>query len=153
VKRWTLPLVPFLLLLLFSVAAEAQTSTAINPSICIHLYNCVLYDAAGHTVWSDLSWNGTTGAYQGFLEYGKSPNLVEFTDLVQYPVANPVNPNPADSNHILYSCQFKAPNGTLYTEVLKGYSYYYRGGGGRGGGGAGIRYAITSGSITIQPAI
>lgn len=139
------------IVLLLAGMALAQTTTAINPSICIHLYNCVLYDANGNTVWSDISWNSTTGGYQGFFEYGVYPNLTEYTNLVQYPVADAVDPNPLDSNRILYSVQFKGPDGTLYTQVLKGYSYYYRGGGGRGGGGAGIRYGVTSGSISIQP--
>lgn len=140
---------PLLLVLLLVGIAPAQT-TPINPGVCIHLYNCSLSDTAGNTVWSDISWNSTTQGYQGFLEYGPYPNLVEFTNLVQYPVTDPVDPQPSDTNHILYSVQFKGPDGTLFTEVLKGYSYYYRGGGGRGGGGAGIRYAITSGSFTVQ---
>lgn len=139
-----------LLFVLLSTLCTAQTVTSINPSICVHLYNCVLYDADGNTVWSDLTWNSTTNSYQGFLEYGKSPNLQEFTILTQYPVANAIDPNPADNNPITYSVQFKGPDGTLYTEVLKGYTYYSRGGGGRGGGGAGLRYAVTSGSITVQ---
>lgn len=138
-----------LLLLLVAVIATAQT-TPITPATCIHLYNCVLHDTAGNTVWSDISWNSTTQSYQGFMEYGLYPNLSEFTELLQYPVANAVDPDPTDPNRILYSVQFRAPNGEVFTEVLKGQQYYYRGGGGKGGGGAGWRYLVTSGAITVQ---
>jgi len=148
-KRWTSPyFVPFLLLL-FTTTAWAQT-THINPQVCVHINNCVLTDTYGNTVWSDITYNGNTGQYQGFLEYGKYPNYQEYTNLLAYPVSGAADPNPADANPIIYSVEFKAPNGTSYTQVLKGYSYYYRGGGGRGGGGAGTRYAITSGSLTIR---
>jgi len=147
-KRWTLPLVPFLLLLLFSVAAEAQTTTPINPAVCVHPQNCVLADANGDMVWSDLQWSSTSNSWGGFLEFGKYPNQQELTELVQYPVVDPVDPDPADSNRIIFTTQFKASDGMLFTEILKGYSYY-RCTGGRGGG-CGTRWAITSGSITVQ---
>ncbi len=136
---------PLLFLALASLA-HAQTTTTINPGTCLAISNCRLGTSDGNVLWVSNPNFVDILASDGSI-------LQSCTGIVAYQFAYTQSPPPSSSNlsqvpftfHV--ECDYNA--GSIKVDQ-QGYGYYYRGGGGKAGGGAGVRYRVTSGTLTVN---
>jgi len=144
-----IPLVVSLVVIWFAGIASAQTTTQIpaGQSCVTNFFDCYLHDSTGAEVATWPQYSYVTNKWAGWVLYGHYPNTHVFYDNVQYPVLNPVDPDPADNHPILLAVEFADPQGTTYTLVLKGYPWHACGSG-RSGCHSGL--TVSSGSLTIR---
>ena len=134
---------PLLFIALASLA-RAQT-TSINPGICRTISNCQLGPSDGNRVWVDDPY------FVAILDPAGSVRL-NCTGIVAYHFQYLSSPPPGRTNlaRVPFTFHVECDSTSTITVDEQGYGYYSRGGGGKGGGWAGIRYAVTGGTVTLN---
>jgi hypothetical protein len=134
-----------LLILATAASVFAQTTTQIESGTCRQISNCVLPMSDGNSIW-------VGDPYFVDVLYTSGSPLLGCTNISSYNFNYLTSPPPSASNpkQVDFMLAVSCAGANNVDVIEEGYGYYSNGGGGRGGAGVGVRFSVTSGSVTLH---